>query len=80
MTRVTLGCSARNFATAWVLAQWQYSVPIPGTRHIARLDENLGALDLHLSADDLAAINAVFPANAAAGARYQQEGLRLVRG
>jgi aryl-alcohol dehydrogenase-like predicted oxidoreductase len=75
----TKGCTPSQLALAWVLAQWQYIVPIPGTRHIARLDENLGALDVQLSADDLAAINAVFPVDAAAGARYLNEMMRLVR-
>jgi len=72
-------CTPAQLALAWALAQWQYIVPIPGTRHIASLDENLGAVNVQLSADDLAAINAVFPADAAAGARYQNEMMRLVR-
>ena len=75
----TKGCTPAQLALAWVLAQWQYIVPIPGTRHIATLDENLGALNVHLSADDLAAINAVFPLDAAAGQRYPKEMMRLVR-
>ena len=74
------GCTAAQLALAWVLAQWQYIVPIPGTRHIASLDENLGAARVHLSADDLAAINAVFPVDVAAGERYPEEMMRLVRG
>jgi aryl-alcohol dehydrogenase-like predicted oxidoreductase len=45
-------------------------VPIPGTRRIANLDDNLGALDVRLGAQDLADIEAVFPAGAAAGTRY----------
>ena len=73
-------CTAAQLALAWVLAQWQYIVPIPGTRHIKSLDENLGAARVHLSADDLAAINAVFPVDVAAGERYPQEMMRLVRG
>lgn len=73
-------CTPAQLALAWVLAQWQYIVPIPGTRQSARLDEDLGALHVQLSADDLATINAVFPLDAAAGARYPQEMMRLVRG
>jgi aryl-alcohol dehydrogenase-like predicted oxidoreductase len=73
------GCTPAQLALAWVLAQWQYIVPIPGTRHIKSLDENLGALNVHLAADDLAAINAVFPPDVATGARYPQEMMRLVR-
>jgi aryl-alcohol dehydrogenase-like predicted oxidoreductase len=73
------GCTPAQLALAWVLAQWQCIVPIPGTRYSANLDENLGALNVRLSADDLSAINAVFPLDAAAGARYPQEMMRLVR-
>jgi aryl-alcohol dehydrogenase-like predicted oxidoreductase len=73
------GCTAAQLALAWVLTQWQYIVPIPGTRRIANLDENLGALDVHLTVDELAAIDAVFPMNAAAGPRYPEASMRLVR-
>jgi aryl-alcohol dehydrogenase-like predicted oxidoreductase len=55
-------------------------VPIPGTRRARNLDENLGALAVTLSARDLAALDAVFPVSAVAGARYGEEMLRLVRG
>jgi aryl-alcohol dehydrogenase-like predicted oxidoreductase len=74
------GCSPGQLALAWVLAQWQYLVPIPGTRRISNLDENIGALDVRLSAAELAAIDAVFPAHAAAGDRYAEVMMRLVRG
>jgi aryl-alcohol dehydrogenase-like predicted oxidoreductase len=73
------GCTAAQLALAWVLTQWQYIVPIPGTRRIANLDENLGALEVHLTVDELAAIDAVFPMNAAAGPRYPEASMRLVR-
>lgn len=64
------GISAGQLALAWVLAQGEDLVPIPGTKRLAYLEENLGALDVALDADDLARIDAVFPADAAAGARY----------
>jgi aryl-alcohol dehydrogenase-like predicted oxidoreductase len=74
------GCSAAQLALAWVLAQGQHIVPIPGTRRLRNLDENLGALEVRLSDDELVEIDAVFPAGASAGARYPQDMLRLVRG
>ena len=74
------GCTASQLALAWVLAQWEHIVPIPGTRRIANLEENLGALEVSLSSNDLAAIEAVFPAGAVAGARYAENMMRLVRG
>jgi aryl-alcohol dehydrogenase-like predicted oxidoreductase len=69
-----------QLALAWVLAQGEHIVPIPGTRRSRNLDENLGALEVRLTKDDLAAIAAVFPAVAVAGARYPEAMLRLVRG
>lgn len=65
-----LGCTPAQLALAWVLARGEHVVPIPGTRRIANLDDNLGALDVQLGAQDLADIEAVFPAGAAAGTRY----------
>src|SRR5262249_25448582 len=50
------GCTPAQLALAWVLARAEYIVPIPGTRHIRNLDENLGALSVKLSAVDLATI------------------------
>lgn len=64
------GCSPAQLALAWVLAQGDEVLAIPGTKQRSRLDENLGALDVTLSKDDLAAIDAVFPPEAVAGARY----------
>jgi aryl-alcohol dehydrogenase-like predicted oxidoreductase len=74
------GCTPGQLALAWVLAQWQYIVPIPGTRRIRNLDENIGALDVRLSASDLEAIEAVFPTHAIAGERYAEVMMKLVRG
>lgn len=64
------GVSAGQLALAWVLARGEDLVPIPGTKRLAYLEENLGALDIVLDAADLARIEAVFPPAAAAGARY----------
>lgn len=72
------GCTPAQLALAWVLARGEQVVPIPGTRRIANLDENLGALDVTLSAQDLADIDAVFPADAVAGARYPEPVMALV--
>ncbi|MCD9028832.1 aldo/keto reductase [Luteimonas sp. BDR2-5] len=59
-----------QLALAWVLAQGEDLVPIPGTKRIVYLDENIAALDIDLTADDLARIDAIFPPDAAAGDRY----------
>jgi aryl-alcohol dehydrogenase-like predicted oxidoreductase len=64
------GCTPSQLALAWVLAQGDDIVPIPGTKRRAFLDENVGALDVVLSDEDLAAIDAVLPFGAAAGDRY----------
>ncbi|HYB66393.1 MAG TPA: aldo/keto reductase [Steroidobacteraceae bacterium] len=74
------GCTPGQLALAWVLAQGEHIVPIPGTRRVRNLVENLGALAVRLSAADLAALDAVFPVSAVAGARYGEEMMRLVRG
>jgi len=70
--------SAGQLALAWVLAQGEDIVPIPGTRQPARLRENLDALEVRLSADDLAHIDAIFPPDAAAGARYPEAAMQTV--
>ncbi|HET6805122.1 MAG TPA: aldo/keto reductase [Frateuria sp.] len=72
------GCSPAQLALAWVLAQGEEVLAIPGTRHRSRLDENLGALDVQLSTTERAAIDAVFPPNAAAGARYAGPSMQMV--
>ncbi|MCP3063099.1 aldo/keto reductase [Myxococcus sp. K38C18041901] len=64
------GCSPAQLALAWVLAQGQDLVPIPGTKRRKYLDENLGALAVKLSEKDLKDIDAVAPPGVAAGARY----------
>lgn len=64
------GCTPAQLALAWVLAQGHDIVPIPGTKRRSYLEDNLGALDVTLSEDELARIDAVLPAGAAEGTRY----------
>ena len=66
------GVTAAQLALAWVLAQGETLVPIPGTRRIRTLEENAAAVDLGLTADDMARIEAVFPKGAASGHRYAE--------
>jgi aryl-alcohol dehydrogenase-like predicted oxidoreductase len=63
-------CTPAQLALAWVLARGNHVIPIPGTRRIAALEENLAALDVTLTAAEIAGIDAVFPPDAAAGDRY----------
>ena len=65
-------------ALAWVLAQGEDVVPIPGTRSPRRLEENVGALDVALSRDDLERLEAAFPRGAAAGERYPEAAMQAV--
>jgi aryl-alcohol dehydrogenase-like predicted oxidoreductase len=64
------GVTAGQIALAWVLAQGEDIVPIPGTTRVAHLEENVAALEIELTKDDLAELEAVFPKGAAAGERY----------
>ncbi|GAA0634036.1 aldo/keto reductase [Brevundimonas lenta] len=66
------GVTAAQLALAWVLAQGEHLVPIPGTRRIRTLEDNAAAADIMLTADDLARIEAVFPKGAASGHRYAE--------
>lgn len=74
------GCTPAQLALAWLLAQGEDIVPIPGTRRIRYLDDNLGALEVTLTAADLAAIDAALPADGVAGARYTAEGMKGIEG
>lgn len=67
-----------QLALAWVLAQGPDIVPIPGTRRIVNLQENIAAIDVALSDGDLAAIDQVAPAGVAAGERYAPGGMQAV--
>ena len=73
-------CTSAQLALAWVLAQGAHIVPIPGTRRVRNLEENLGALEVQLSAADLEEIDAEFPFSSAAGERYPEQMMRLVQG
>ncbi len=66
------GVTAAQLALAWVLAQGDDLVPIPGTRRIPTLEDNIAATEIVLTAEDLARIEAVFPKGAASGHRYAE--------
>ncbi len=72
------GCTASQLALAWVLSRGDDIVPIPGTKRRKYLEENVGALDVRLTSDDVAAIDAAFPPGAAAGERYVPSGMQSV--
>jgi aryl-alcohol dehydrogenase-like predicted oxidoreductase len=72
------GCTPAQLALAWLLAQGKDIVPIPGTKRKERLDENLGALAVRLSAADVARIGAAIPPGAAAGLRYPEGAMKRV--
>ena len=72
------GCTPAQLALAWVLAQGEDIVPIPGSRSRAHLEQNIGALTIQLDGQDLAAIAAVFPGGAAAGSRYPEAMMQLL--
>ncbi|MHB8219486.1 MAG: aldo/keto reductase [Acidimicrobiales bacterium] len=67
------GVTPSQLALAWVLAQGSDVVPIPGTKRRSYVEENAAAVDVHLSAEDLASIEAVAPKGVAAGDRYAAE-------
>ena len=69
------GVTAAQLALAWVLARGEHLVPIPGTRRIRTLEENAAAVEVALTPEDLARIEAVFPRDAAAGERYAPGGM-----
>jgi len=66
------GCTTAQLALAWVLAQGDYIFPIPGTKRIKYLEENLGALNVSLTLRELEEINVIAPKGAAAGPRYPE--------
>jgi aryl-alcohol dehydrogenase-like predicted oxidoreductase len=71
-------CTPSQLALAWVLAQGEDIVPIPGTKRVRYLEENVGALDLALMQDDLRRLEEVFPQGAAAGTRYPEQMMALL--
>jgi aryl-alcohol dehydrogenase-like predicted oxidoreductase len=72
------GCQPSQLALAWVMAQGEFIVPIPGTKRRTYLEENLGALSVQLSKQDLARIDEVAPHGAAAGLRYPEAMMQAV--
>jgi aryl-alcohol dehydrogenase-like predicted oxidoreductase len=72
------GCTTAQLALAWVLAQGEDIVPIPGTKHVRYLDENIGALDVKLTGEDLKRLDEILPPGAAAGPRYHERGMETV--
>ena len=72
------GVSASQLALAWVLARGEDVVPLFGTKRRRYLNDNLGALDVALSAEEVARLDAIFPPHAAAGERYAAEGMASV--
>ena len=71
-------CTPAQLALAWLLAQGEQIVPIPGTKSRLRLEENMGSIHVHLSPDDLQSIDRIAPRGAAAGDRYAAEGMKTV--
>jgi aryl-alcohol dehydrogenase-like predicted oxidoreductase len=72
------GCTAAQLALAWVLAQGEDVVPIPGTKHVKYLDQNIDALKVHLTGEDLRRLDEILPPGAAAGERYHARGMETV--
>ena len=72
------GCTPAQLALAWVLAQGEHIVPIPGTRRIDRLEENVGALDVQLTREDLDRLDRIAPIGVTAGTRYPEPAMRMV--
>ena len=71
-------CTPGQLVLAWLLAQGEDVIPIPGTKRIERMEENIGAVGVSLSAEDVARIAAAVPAGAAAGTRYPAGGMKGV--
>ena len=72
------GCTPSQLALAWVIAQGDFLFPIPGTKRMKYLDENVGSLKVQLTKDELAEINRIAPKGAAAGQRYAEAGMKAV--
>ena len=72
------GCTPAQLALAWVLAQGQDIVPIPGTKRRKYLEENVAALDVEITAADLRRIDEIAPKGVAAGTRYPEAGMAAV--
>jgi len=69
-------CSISELAIAWVMRQGQNVIAIPGTKHVKNVDDNIRALEIDLSPDEIAAIDRLVPVGAAAGERYPPEAMK----
>ncbi|MGN7760506.1 aldo/keto reductase [Paenibacillus sp. 22594] len=69
-------CEPSQLALAWLLAQGDDIIPIPGTKRMKYLEENIGSLNVSLNDDDLKSINAVAPLGVAAGTRYPEQSMK----
>jgi aryl-alcohol dehydrogenase-like predicted oxidoreductase len=74
------GCKPSQLALAWVLAQDKNIAPIPGTKRRKYLEENVAAIDVKLTEEDLRRIDEIFPTGAAAGLRYPEHMMSIVNG
>jgi len=72
------GCTLGQLVIAWLLARGEDIVPIPGTKRVERVDENLGALSLELTAQEVDEIGNMVPVGAAAGQRYPEGAMKAV--
>jgi aryl-alcohol dehydrogenase-like predicted oxidoreductase len=72
------GCKPAQLALAWVLAQGGDIAPIPGTKRRVYLEENVGALQIELTSEDLAELNKAAPVGSIAGARYPERSMAAV--
>jgi aryl-alcohol dehydrogenase-like predicted oxidoreductase len=72
------GCTPSQLALAWVIAQGDFLFPIPGTKRMNYLEENVGALNVRLTKDELSEINLIAPKGVAAGERYAEASMRAV--
>ncbi len=72
------GCTPSQLALAWVLSQGEDTVPIPGTKRVEYLDDNLGAVNVRLTAAEMAQIDAILPAGAASGERYNAQAMQMI--
>lgn len=72
------GCTPSQLALAWLLAQWEQIVPIPGTKRRKYLEENVGGTAVHLTPSELSSIDQIAPVGVAAGTRYPEQGMRGV--
>ena len=72
------GCTSAQIALAWCLAQGDDIVPIPGTKRRSYLRENVAALDIVLSKEELSRLNDAFPPGVAVGTRYPETAMRAV--